>query len=52
MFAVIVSKIKKRVLPNITFILNELTQYGIIFISIGLFPKIKKQRKFDKHVVF
>ena len=52
MLAVIVSKIKKSVLPNITFVLNELSQYGIIFVSMGLFPKMEKQRKFDKNVVF
>ena len=37
-----VSKIKKGALANITFILNLLSENGMIFVCVGLFSKIKK----------
>ena len=36
-----VSKIKKGALANITFILNVLSENGMIFVCVGLFSKIK-----------
>lgn len=45
-----VGKIKKDVLLNITFILNVLSENGIVFCLEGLIFKIKKQCLFQKNV--
>ena len=44
-----VSKIKKKILPNIIFFLYVLSENGIILVS---FSKIKKQCSFHKNVFF
>ena len=41
MLIAIFNKIRKRAMPNITFILNALLENGIIFVWMGLFFKIK-----------
>ena len=45
-----VGKIKKDVLLNITFILNVLSENGIVFCQEGLIFKIKKQYLLQKNV--
>ena len=44
MLTVDVRKISESFLPNIAFILNEISENGITFVWIGLSLKIKKLR--------
>ena len=46
------AKSRKSILTNITFILNVLTENGIIFIRMGLFLKIKNVMLISKKCFF